>query len=485
MKRPDHSIEIEQGALGACLVWGEGWRIASDLIKPEHFFEPLHQQIFDIGVTLHRMGKVANAITIGTFLPDIEVVRGMKVQQYVAKLAAEATPLTNLPDYAGTIRDFYDRRQITLLGQQMMDGYNPNDEKGDAAALATYAIDALDGIIADRVDFSARPVTMQHSMAAAIDAAAKAYENDGAITGLSWGLTELNQKTLGLHAADLIVMAGRPSMGKSAVLASWARKVAKPESVMVNDVLKVKPGAPGVIFSLEMRDVDLSMRMLSDEINDMGIQVPFWQIKSGRFREQHFNTMIEASRRLAELPIKIEQQSNLTLAQIASRARQAKRRDGIQWMAVDHLGLVRPSERYRGNKASEIGEVTTGLKALAKELGIPILLLAQISRGVEGREDKRPQLSDLRDSGRIEEDADVVIMLYRKAYYLMRSEPPSGTAEHIKWEKELSEWHNKLDLGIEKNRNGPTGPVRVMVDIACNAVRDLVAEPDYQEGFIE
>lgn len=479
MKRPDHSIEIEQGALGCCLVYDSAWSAIGDIVKPEHFFEPLHQQIFDVGLTLHRMGKVANTLTVAQFLPqDLQIAPGVTLRQYLAKLATEAMPLVAAGDYARTVRDYYDRRQLNVLGQYLMDGYNPNDDKGDAAALATYAIDALDGIVADRLDVSARPITLGASMARSIEAAAKAYENDGAITGLSWHLTEMNHKTLGLHAGELIVVAGRPSMGKSAVVASWARQITK-------ETEKHK-AQPGILFSLEMGDIDISTRILSDEMHSMGMIVPFWQIKSGRFKESYFNTMVEAARRLEQQPLIIEQQPGLTLAQIASRARQAKRKQGIKWMAVDHLGLMKPSERYKGNKASELGEITSGLKALAKELGIPVILLAQISRQVESREDKRPQLSDLRDSGRIEEDADVVIMLYRKAYYLLRSEPPLNVAEHIKWEQDLEQWHNKLDLGIEKNRNGPTGSVRVYVDIGSNAIRDLPSDaPQDHEGFSE
>jgi replicative DNA helicase len=463
MKRPDHSIEIEQALLGSCLMYGErAMAEAGDIAQPEYFFEPLHQQIFDVARTLHQMGKVANAVTIGAFLPEDAMIGQMTIRQYIARLSAEAVPLVGLADYARTVRDFYDRRQITVIGNQIADGYSPEHDNPDAVQLASYAIDNLDAIVAARSEVTARAMTLGHSMARAIDAAAKAYENDGAITGLSWGLREMDHKTLGLNAGELIVVAGRPSMGKSALIASWARKVTAGPT-----------GAPGILFSLEMGDIDISTRILSDEMHAIGINVPFWAIKSGRFKEAYFNTMIDATRRLQDQPLIIEQQPNLSLAQISSRIRQAKRRQGIKWAAVDHLGLVKPSERYKGNKASELGEVTSGLKGLAKELGIPILLLAQINRQVESRDDKRPQLSDLRDSGRIEEDADVIVMLYRKAYYLLRSQPPAGVAEHIKWQQDLEQWHDKLDLGIEKNRNGPTGSVRVFVDIGSNAIRDL------------
>lgn len=468
MKRPDHSIEIEQGLIGSCLVYEQqAMPLVSDIVRPEHFYEPLHQQIFDVAKTLYQNGKVANVTTIGAFLPDEFTVGKISGRQYIAAMAAEAVPLVSVADYARTVRDFYDRRQISTIGVQIADGYSPTHENPDAVQLASYAIDVLDGIVAERSEVTARAMTLGSSMGRAIESAAKAYENDGAITGLSWGLKELDRKTLGLNPGDLIVVAGRPSMGKSALLASWARTVTSGPN----------PSA-GILFSHEMSDVDISTRILSDEMHSIGVNIPFWQIKSGRFKEAHFNTMIEAVRRLENQPLIIEQQPGLTLGQISSRARQAKRRHDIKWMAVDHLGLVQPSERYKGNKASELGEITGGLKSLAKELGIPVVLLAQINRQVESRDDKRPNLADLRDSGRIEEDADVVMMLYRKAYYLLRSEPHAGTAEHIKWQGDLSEWHDKLDLGIEKNRNGPIGVVRVFADIGCNAIRDLPVDAE-------
>jgi replicative DNA helicase len=233
-----------------------------------------------------------------------------------------------------------------------------------------------------------------------------------------------------------------------------------------------------LFFSLEMGDVALTTRMISDEIWRPNRRLSYWQISSGKMREERFQEVVDAGRRLAELPIRIEQQPGLTIAQIGARARQYKRRFGLKALFVDHLGLIKPSGRYAGNKVYETGEATMSLKALAKELGIPIFLLAQINRGVEQRDDKRPGLSDLRNSGDIEQDADTVMMLYREAYYLARKEPLAGSAEFIIWSDAMEKVQNRLDVGIEKQRSGPVGNVRLFVDIASNAVRDEISEMD-------
>lgn len=239
-----------------------------------------------------------------------------------------------------------------------------------------------------------------------------------------------------------------------------------------------KAGNRCLFVSLEMGDVALTTRMISDEIWRPNRKLSYWQISSGKMREEYFQWVIDAGRRLAEFPIRIEQQPGLTVSQIGARSRQYKRRHGLKALFVDHLGLVKPSGRYAGNKVNETGEITTGLKALAKELGIPIFLLCQINRGVEQREDKRPTLSDLRNSGDIEQDADTVMILYRPAYYHAKKEPLAGSAEFIIWADEMAKIENRLDVAIEKQRSGPVGTVRLFCDIASNAVRDEIAEMD-------
>jgi replicative DNA helicase len=227
-----------------------------------------------------------------------------------------------------------------------------------------------------------------------------------------------------------------------------------------------------------MGDVALTTRMLADEIWRPNRRLTYWQIASGRFREEKFQEVVDAGRVLQELPIRIEQQPGLTIAQIGARARQYKRKYGLKSLWVDHIGLVKPSGRYAGNKVNETGEVTMGLKALAKELGIPIFALCQINRGVEAREDKRPTLSDLRNSGDIEQDADTVLILYRAAYYLAKKEPPAGSAEFLIWAENMEKVHHRLDVHVEKQRSGPVGVVRLHCDISCNAIRDEFSEMD-------
>jgi hypothetical protein len=223
--------------------------------------------------------------------------------------------------------------------------------------------------------------------------------------------------------------------------------------------------------SLEMGDVALSQRMVTDEAYDFA-KVAYSWLRSGRFNEKQFVAIRDAGLRLQGLPIRIEQQPKITIGQLAARARQEKRRRGLDFFVVDYLGLMESSARYKGNRTNEIGELTAGLRALAKELDCAALVLSQLSRGVEGREDKRPNMGDLRDSGNIEQDADVIIMVYREAYYLERKEPPPGSAEHVVWQDAMQKNFNKLLLIVEKQRMGPIGAVEVFCDIASNAIRD-------------
>jgi replicative DNA helicase len=449
------SIETEQQLLGAILINNEAYPVVQDLIEPQHFYDWIHQQLFEICGSLIRMGKLASPVTIKPLLPADIDIGGMTVSQYLARLAAEATTVINAKDFAQVIRDLYDLRTIGEVGEQLRPrgGVDPVDA-------ASWGVDQLDAIVSGRALSSVRAMTMPAAVARAVDAAATAYQNEGKILGMPYGLVDVDSKLLGAQKGNLIVIAARPSMGKSALALCFSRNLSK-------------AGYAGVFYSLEMGDVELTQRMIADEIFDDG-RMTYWQIRSGRFHESVFKRITEAAERLSGLPLVIEQQPGLSVSQIAARARQRKRRGKLDFMVIDHLGLIASSGRYSGSRVNEIGEMTAGLKGLAKELDCAVILLSQLNRTVEGREDKRPRLSDLRESGAIEQDADVVIMLYRKAYYLERSEPQAGTAEHVVWVTEMEGCHNELHLLIEKQRAGPVGTVKVFCDIGSNAVRDLV-----------
>ncbi len=455
------NIACEQMLLGAVLMNNAAFLVVDDIVESKHFWEPVHRDIWEVCAGQIRAGKLCNPVTLQSFLPADMQVGDMTLRGYVAQLAAEATTIVNAPDFARTIRDMADRRLMIEVGQTLQQSKEP-----DNLALAAMAVDYLDGIVSAQSTSSVRAVDMDTALDRALDAAAQAYRNEGKPRGLSYGIRALDEKTLGAMPGDLVVIAGRPGMGKTALATSILRNHGM-------------AGHSVMMWSGEMDDVALGTRMIADEIWRPTRRLSYWQISSGKFREDRWQEIADARERLRGMPIKIEQQPGLTVAQIGARARQYKRRKGsLRALVVDHLGLVKPSGRYAGNKVNETGEVTVGLKALAKELGIPVFLLCQINRGVESRDDKRPNLADLRNSGDIEQDADTVIILYREAYYLAKKEPAAGSAEFIIWSDQMAKVHNRLEAIVEKQRAGPVGSVKLFCDIACNAIRDEFSEMD-------
>lgn len=452
------SIQVEQALLGAALVHPDAIQMVEGLVTTDDFAEPLHAHLWEVLCTAHRAGRRLDIkLLVSAIGPDahIPIGSGMTAGQYVARLAAEATTVINARDYAGTIKDLADQRRIASIGASLR-----HEVKIDPGEIAAEAIEQLDQIVASRVNVGTPGLHMPEAAARAVDEIALAYQRDGAISGYTWGLKDLDHKTLGMQPGELLIIAGRPGMGKTAVGLTVARKTAE-------------AGNRVLFESLEMRDTPLTQRMIADQLFDDGIQLPYWKMRSGRISEAEFGTITEAARKIALLPVRIEQRPALTVSQIAAQARQLKRRAGLQVVVVDHLHLVRASERYKGNKVNELGEISSGLKALAKELDVAVVALCQLSRGVEGRDDKRPNLGDLRGSGDIEQDADTVVMLFREAYYLERNEPLQGSPESLPWTTKMAEAASRLQAIVEKQRNGPIGIVNLFCNIACNAVRDL------------
>lgn len=452
-----HDIVIEQELLGCVLIYNESYQWISELVRPEHFFEPIHQDLFDICGKLIGMGRVASPVSLKTYLPeDYIIMEGMTVSQYLARLAASATTIINARDYAVIVRDLADYRAIINVAETAM---APKTGEINPVDLATEAIDRLDAIVAERSIGQVPSLSLGASVVRAVDAAAKAYQTDGALTGMSYGLKDLDWKTSGLQRGELTIIAGRPGMMKTGLALNVTRVLCQADR-------------KGIFFSLEMGDESLSRRLMSDMIFDTH-ELPHFKIKSGRFDEKEFQHITDAALRLKDLPLRIEQQTGVTLSQMAARARQMKRRQGLDFMVVDHMGHVMASDRYAGNKVNEIGEVSAGLLRLARELDIGMIALCQLNRGVESREDKRPNLSDLRASGNIEEDAATVMMVYRESYYLTNREPRAGTPEYETWQTRMVECWNKLNIIIEKQRDGSTGSIEVYVDVKCNAVRNV------------
>lgn len=458
-----HNIDAEQQLLGAIFINNDALARVSDMVEADHFFEPIHREIFAGMVKLAAAGKLIKPQLMLSILPPGLQIGPLSLQQYLARLMAEATTIINAPDFAMAIRDDYDRRELNEMGMVLC-GPIP-----DPLALASDIVDHTDKMIAARSGSHAAGVSLADATMRAMGDTAAAYQNEGRLTGLSWGLQELDKKTLGMHPGQLIVIAGRPGMGKTAIALCVARNLGH-------------EGKVGMIFSLEMDEIELSHRMISDEMYDTG-PLAYMQLRSGRFHESVFGRVRLAQQRLAPLPMKIEPQAAQSMSQIASRARRHKKRYGLDYLIVDHIGLMKASGNYRGNKVLETGEITAGLKALAKELKIPVIVLAQLNRAVEAREDKRPNLADLRHSGDIEQDADLVMMIYRPAYYIERQMPDArpDSEEYAVWEIKMREAMNKVDVLIEKQRSGPVGTVRLHCSIANNAIRNLPEGPPDRE----
>ena len=467
------NVEAEQALLGAILVNNEAFYRVSDFLEPQHFFHPLHQQIYELASNLIRAGKVATPITLKTFLPaDIEIGGGLTVSQYLARVAAEATSVINAGDYGQTIRDLALRRNLIRIGEDMVNA--AFDAPVDAAPREQIE-DAERKLyeIAETSRFGSGFQRFAQALTTAVDMAAKAYQREGKLSGLATGLKDLDAKMGGLQASDLIIVAGRPGMGKTALATNIAYNVARAwrgETRADGHMETIDGGIVG-FFSLEMSAEQLATRIIAERTG-----IPSSTIRRGGITERDFEKIKDVSIELQNLPFYVDETGGLSIAQLAARARRLKRQRGLDLMVVDYIQLLSGSARKSNeSRVQEVTEITTNLKALAKELNVPIMALSQLSRQVENREDKRPQLSDLRESGSIEQDADVVMFVFREEYYLSNKEPRPGTEEHLKWQTDMALVHGKAECIIGKQRHGPTGTVQLQFDANVTRFGDLSA----------
>lgn len=446
-------VEIEQSVLGTLLAFNSGMALVRDFLRADHFNEAPHRLIFEVIESLTAAGKPATPMSIRPFIADHQVAAGMTVSQYLARLASEALGLQSLRDHALIVRDLAGRRALADVAYDLTEAV-PRDLK----ELGAKAIENIDALMSEHADRGSRGMSMSDVMSESVEGMAQAYANKGRIMGLRTGLTDLDRKLHGFDRGSLVVLGGRPGMGKSALATCWSRVLAE-------------HGHIGIVFSLEMTGKEQGDRMISDFLFGNG-PATYRSLSSGHFEERTFKRITDAADHIRSLPLRVEPQGGQSFGQIAARARLAKNRGGLDFIVVDHLQIIKVSSKYQ-NRVHQIGEITAGFKALAKELDIVVILLSQLSRALESREDKRPTLNDLRESGDIEQDADVVIMAYRPTYYLQRREPTTGTADHAAWQTSCFRAENRLELLIEKQRGGPTGTVEVFCNIGCNAVRDL------------
>jgi len=457
-RTPPHNIEAEQALLGAILINNESHERVSGFLEAVHFFDPLHGQIYETMAKLIQAGKQATPITLKTFFDNAEAINEhLTVPQYLGRLAANATTIINAHDYGRTVYDLAIRRTLITIGEDLVNvafdssvDSSPEEQIQEAEG-ALYAL-------AEKGKYGQGFLTFGTALTNAIEMANAAYQRAGGLSGISTGLSDLDNKMGGLQASDLIVLAGRPSMGKTALATNIAFNIAKnyKAELQPDGTTKVLDGAVVGFFSLEMSAEQLAARILSEQA-----EVGSEKIRRGMIDEDQFRKLVQVSRDMSEIPLYIDQTGGISIAQLAARARKLKRQRGLGCLIIDYLQLVSGSKRTGEGRVQEVTEITTGLKALAKELQCPIIALSQLSRQVEQREDKRPQLSDLRESGSIEQDADVVMFVFREEYYVERLKPNEGTAEFQEWQQKMMMVSGKAEVIIGKQRHGPVGAVQL------------------------
>ncbi len=469
-----HNLEAEQGLLGMLLIDNKNIEKVNDLIKPDHFSHPTHGRIYETIIRMVDKGLEAKATTLKDYFEKDEGLAGVGGTQYLVELATEVPLLNDIKDYAKTIYDRHLRREIIRFNQDMSSmAFNYAIEQ-DAENIITEAESRLFKLAESGQSGQTGFITLRDSVKVALEYAEKAYQSDTHVTGVTTGLRDLDQKLGGLHNSDLLILAARPSMGKTSLAVNIAYNAAK--------AWKGKEGIGGGarvgFFSLEMSSDQLATRILSEQSGISGDA-----IRKGQIKEADFIAFVQAAQTLSTIPLFIDDTPALTIGQLRTRARRLKRQHGLELLVIDYLQLLQGSgtRQSEGNRVLEISEITRGLKAIAKELQIPVIALSQLSRAVEQRDDKRPQLSDLRESGSIEQDADVVMFIYRREYYLSREEPErKGGEDGTKFNERYEQWRQDLetcakvaDVIVAKQRHGPIGTVSLYFDSNITRFSDL------------
>jgi replicative DNA helicase len=457
-----HNIDAERALLGAMLVNNEALDRVAGFLKAEHFYDPLHAQIFETTSKLIAAGKMATPVTLRTHFEHHEAIEaGLTVPKYLGQLAVEATTIINARDYGQTIYDLSIRRQLITIGEEVVNVAfdSPVDMSPEQQIADTES--KLFGL-AETGKFGQGFLGFNEALKNAIEMANSAYARQGGLSGISSGLKRLDSQMGGLQSSDLIVLAGRPSMGKTSLVTNIAYNVARARHRSIQEKPDLAPddpshdGAVVAFYSLEMSAEQLATRILSEQA-----EVASEKIRRGMIDENEFKKLVTVSQEMSQIPLYIDQMGGITIAQVAARARKLKRQKGLGLIIVDYLQLLSGGGGAQMNRVQEITQITTGLKALAKEMQCPVIALSQLSRAVEQREDKRPQLSDLRESGSIEQDADVVMFVFREEYYVERAKPNEGSPEFGEWMTKMQQLSGRAEVIIGKQRHGPVGTVHL------------------------
>jgi replicative DNA helicase len=461
-KQPSN-LEAEVALLGSILVNNDIIDEVSTIVNSSIFYDPAHIKIYEVIESLNNKGMIANPITLKNFFEKDDMLNEVGGTEYLVKLTRFSGSAKQAIDYAKIIHEMYLRRELVLISDKLSaDTLNANSHEQNAENIIEGTEKSLFDL-AERGSFSQSFLKFNEALDQTIEMATLAMKSDQGIVGVPTGLTDLDEKLGGLHKSDLVILAGRPGMGKTALATNIAYHAAQ-------NLLSRQEKSSIAFFSLEMSSEQLSTRILSEQA-----RIKSDDIRRGKVTETEINRYIETSRNIYNLPLYIDETPAITIATLSNRARRIKRLFGLSLIVVDYIQLMRaPNTNKRGdNRVQEVSEITQGLKALAKELKVPVLALSQLSRAVESRDDKKPQLSDLRESGSIEQDADVVMFVYREAYYLENKQPKLGSIEHAEWQSKMNDVNGLADIILGKQRHGPTGTVKVEFEGIYTKFKDL------------
>ncbi|WP_144185599.1 replicative DNA helicase [Elioraea rosea] len=479
LRAPPANVEAEQALLGALLANNKAYERVSEFLAPDHFADPVHGRIFAAIARRIERGQLANAVTLKADLEASDALEEVGGTAYLAQLLTAMVGIVNAAEYGRVVHDCWLRRQLVDIGEEVVNRAFGVSEGLDAPEQVEAAEQALFELAA-KGPSEGGFITFEKALAQAIEGAERAYQSGGGVSGLPTGLRAIDAQMGGLHPSDLLILAGRPGMGKTAL----ATRIAFGAARALHDTARAsgaaKPAGTVAIFSLEMSSEQLAQRILAEEARVSGDR-----IRRGVLDDRDFQRFVEVSRELAALPLYIDDTPALSISGLRTRCRRLKRTQGLSLIVVDYLQLMRPAPGTRPeSRVLEISQITQGLKAIAKELAVPVLALSQLSRAVESREDKRPLLSDLRESGTIEQDADVVMFIYRDEYYLQQRQPKEmgfdsqdkyqGALE--KWQRDMERVHNVAELIIAKQRHGPTGKRDLFFEAEFTRFADLDRE---------
>ena len=457
-KELPNNIEAEQAVIGSILVSNDIFDEISTIISSINFYDPMHQKIYEAIESLVYKGMLANPITLKNYFEDEK--DDLNVPEYLVKITKFSTSVRQAVEYSKIIYDMFVRRELIKISEQTIDSAKLNELDTNGQTIIENS-ERLLFDLAEKGSFNSSLVKFDEAMKQTIEMASAAYKNEEGIVGVPTGLRDLDDKLGGLHQSDLIIIAGRPSMGKT----SLATNIAFNAAQKLQDSGKKSSIA---FFSLEMSSEQLSTRIISEQA-----RISSNDIRRGRISDEQFDKFLETSKNIAELPLYIDETPAISIAAMSNRARRIKRLFGLDMIVVDYIQLMRGTTYNKDGRVQEISQITQGLKAIAKELGVPVVALSQLSRQVEQRDDHKPQLADLRESGSIEQDADVVMFVYREGYYLSRKEPREATVEHAEWQAKMNEVAHLAQIIIGKQRHGPIGNVTLEFEERFTKFKDI------------